>query len=173
MHGPSCLRLIFVLAACTPRVSPEEFKTLRAEFNTRNQVAYEAALARAGLEPVPAPGKLQTYDGAGPGAPDNVYVVGTWTDIDPEGPLGADFARDAQGQLWHVQRRPKVEEPDSVIVKACYPNYMGSVAPVVYQVGYELPEGVNIAGVKSIEYPAETISPNYKDGPCDKGPPRP
>ena len=173
MTARPSLALVLLLAACTPRVSPAELSTLRAELDSKNERSFDAALARAGLTRVPAPGPQKLFDGYGEGAGDGVYVVGTWSEAELEGPAGADFAKDAGGQIWHIQRRPKVSESDKVIVKGCLKGYDSGVAPAIYEVGYVLPDGVTIAGVKPIEYEAELLEAKYKDGPCYKGPPRP
>lgn len=146
---------------------------MRNELEARNDEAYLEALRAAGLEPAPAPGPQELFDGAGPGADEQIYVTGTWSEEDTSGPPAASFATDRNGSLWHVARTPLVDEAKKVIVKGCRQGYSGGITPAVYEVGYRLPPGVKVLGVKRIEFRAEAIAAQYKKGACDHGAPRP
>lgn len=165
--------LLALTCACATRVAPAELGALQQEVQTRNDAAYERALVSAGYERAPPPGPQEVFDGAGEGADDSVYVTGNWNESDPQGPRAADFATDQRGALWHIQRRPQISKADKVIVKGCRETYSGGAAPAIYEVGYRLPAGVRVAGIKTIEFPAEALAVQFKKGKCKQGPPRP
>ncbi len=151
----------------------QEAAAIRAAADAENQQAYEAALRRAGLTPAAAPGPLHMIDPNGPRPDGNVYITGTWSEENREPPTAASFARDAEGRLWHIDRRPRATVAEPLRVEGCADGYSGGVTPMQYEVGYTLPEGVTIAGRKQIEYPARSVFIRHADGPCYKGPPRP
>jgi hypothetical protein len=176
--APRLLAAACLVCACAGKgrksglVTSERQRDIEREADNQNERAYEQALGAAGLVRVASPGPLETFDRDDPERED-VYYTGYWSREQRGGPQSVEFGKDAQGSLWHLDREPKDPQTESYTIPGCYSLYSGGETPEVFRVGYVLPEGVTVAGRKTIAYPARIVSFHERGGVCDTGPPRP
>jgi hypothetical protein len=178
--------------ACLPLVEAQARATAGEQ---RNEERFRKALEEKGLEPIALDEKeefsVREDEGA---ARDGVitrdeggrqvrYLIGPEVrracNFDPR---GWSLARNASGELYTVERRPKVLPPDHVTACGCRVESgaaCGGAAVNPYAAGlYPIPDGLEYKGSVAIEYDREVESvlftgrlPDGKDCPPPEPPP--
>lgn len=164
-------------------------RTIRAEATDRNEAAFETALAQAGFTAVDLPGGMVVLDedhgselasvdededeDEAPSEPREMVIVGRWSEASPSSmPDSPQFAHDAEGKLWLVERRPQASSTRTLKVKGCAKGYDKGITPASYDVGFLLPPGVHLEGRTTVSYPVDLVFFRHAKGRCYKGPPR-
>jgi hypothetical protein len=162
------------------------------ESDAFNRASFDRALSAAGLEPLELPRRL--FDGLPSTtspvtalyepfrADGHLYIALEqradfgWDQQAPSpasGPLPraetelVAIARDRQGKVWLVQRLPKYHcsrsHPAGCLA-------LSGAQPRPYWVAFELPQGADLAGRRTIEYDASLVSQQYVGGASCAGP---
>jgi hypothetical protein len=179
-------------AACLPLAEAQARAAAGAQ---RNEERYRKALEAKGLAPIALEQKeeISVHENEGAvregmitrdeGGRQVRYLIG------PEGrracnidPRGWSLARNASGELYTVERRPKVLQPDYIAACGCRVEsgaVCGGAAVNPYAAGlYPIPDGLEYKGSVAIEYDRDAESvlftsrlPNGKDCPPQEPPP--
>ena len=96
-------------------------------------------------------------------------LLGTWSEMMGSEPPHASFARDADGNLYLIERQPDVISTRDITARGCWSGYNKGTTPARYQYGYLLPRGT-LAGRRQIRYPAREVSIHRSGGRCSRGP---
>ena len=155
------LGFALVFAACA--VKPQTMKAAKKDASKRNEAAFTAAVAAAGLEWVPVPGQRLEWERGD----DPDYLTEDerrrFVLIGRGEPF---FARDSRGTLYLIDEAPQYTT-QRFLVRGCEPHPMpdGAYRPD-YLEGVILPTHEIYGGEKTITYPAVQVEAEYRRGRC-------